>query len=264
MGTLRSTVGALIVSTLAAGAAVLVSSGPAAAAATGPTGQVGRVAQSPWGWLTVTGWAYDRDHPNASSPVDIFVNGTQVARVTANRARPDVNATQHISGRHGFSWGSRRPLVHAVKVYARPSAGAKTPVLPTTRLLNGYRRPPELSAGARAIARAKQYVGKVPYVSGGTSPVTGFDCSGYTQFVYRVTGVAHLPRTAEQQRGAVRRIPRSQARPGDLIFYLSGGTAYHEGVYAGNGMQYAAASPHDGIVYQAVWSSAVQYGTDWH
>ena len=76
--------------------------------------------------------------------------------------------------------------------------------------------------------------------------------------------MANLPRTAEQQRHAVRIIAASQARPGDLVFYLSGGSAYHIAIYAGNGMQYSAATPQDGIVYQHVWSTAVQYGTDWH
>jgi cell wall-associated NlpC family hydrolase len=62
----------------------------------------------------------------------------------------------------------------------------------------------------------------------------------------------------------MRIIPASLARPGDLVFYLGGGGAYHVAIYAGGGMQYAAATPRDGIRYQHVWSSAVQYGTDWH
>jgi cell wall-associated NlpC family hydrolase len=62
----------------------------------------------------------------------------------------------------------------------------------------------------------------------------------------------------------MRRISAAHARPGDLVFYLSGGSAYHVAIYAGHGMQYAAATPHDGLRYQPVWSSAVQYGTNWH
>ncbi|PZS16573.1 MAG: hypothetical protein DLM57_10120 [Pseudonocardiales bacterium] len=122
------------------------------------------------------------------------------------------------------------------------------------------------AAGTRIVTEARKYVGlhNPGYVYGGTSPTTGFDCSGYTQYVYRVTTVASLPRTAEQQRHAVRIIPASQARAGDLVFYMSGSSAYHEAIYAGNGMQYAAATPQDGIRYQGVWSSDVQYGTTWH
>jgi cell wall-associated NlpC family hydrolase len=250
---------AALVMSFAGGSAIAATS-----AGTGPTGHAGHISQSAWGWLTVSGWAYDRDHPNVSSTVDIYANGIRIARVTANHARPDVNAAQHVTGRHGFSWGTRRALVHAVKVYARASVAGPAPALLTTRLLNGYLRPPALGAGARVIARAKQYVGKVPYVSGGTSPTTGFDCSGYAQYVYRVARLPQLPRTAEQQRRSVRTISQSHARPGDLVFYLSGGVAYHEAIYAGNGMQYAAATPQDGIVYQSVWSTGVRYGTNWH
>ena len=61
----------------------------------------------------------------------------------------------------------------------------------------------------------------------------------------------------------MRRISAQHARPGDLVFYLSGANAYHVAIYAGHHMQYAAATPRDGIRYQAVWSSAVQYGTNW-
>ena len=105
--------------------------------------------------------------------------------------------------------------------------------------------PPVQPAGTRIIAQAKRFLGtrNPGYVMGGTSPVTGFDCSGYTQYAYREARVANLPRTAEQQRHAVRLISGAQARPGDLVFYLSGGSAYHIAIYAGNGMQYAGGNP---------------------
>ena len=103
----------------------------------------------------------------------------------------------------------------------------------------------------------------MPYRDGGTTP-QGFDCSGYTQYVYREAGVSSLPRTAEQQRRATKRLTRTQLQPGDLIFYLSGATSYHVAIYAGNGMQYAEATPSDGLRYQKIWSSDVQYGTTWH
>jgi cell wall-associated NlpC family hydrolase len=62
----------------------------------------------------------------------------------------------------------------------------------------------------------------------------------------------------------MRLVSAAHARPGDLVFYLSGGSAYHVAIYAGHGMQYAAATPQDGLRYQSVWSSAVQYRTNWH
>ena len=237
----------------------------ASAAAGQPTGHAESISQNAQGLIRVTGWAFDRYRPSASSTVDIVVNGRPAVRLTTNIVRTDVNRAFKINGTHGFSWTAKLGREQVVTVYANPAIPDGTHRLIATAYLNGY-KPPVVVAGTRIIAEAKKYVGlhNPGYVDGGTSPVTGFDCSGYTQYVYRQTGVANLPRTAEQQRHAVRIIARSQAQPGDLVFYLSGGSAYHIAIYAGNGMQYAAATPQDGIRYQGVWSSAVQYGTTWH
>ena len=69
-------------------------------------------------------------------------------------------------------------------------------------------------------------------VYGGTTPA-GFDCSGYTQWVFGKAGRS-LPRTAEAQRQAA--TPVSDPQPGDLVFF--GAPAFHVGIYAGGGMMY--------------------------
>ena len=70
------------------------------------------------------------------------------------------------------------------------------------------------------------------YRYGGTT-TAGFDCSGFTSYVYRQVGMS-LPRTAEAQRAASTKV--SNPAPGDLIFF--GYPAYHVGIYAGGGMMY--------------------------
>jgi cell wall-associated NlpC family hydrolase len=119
---------------------------------------------------------------------------------------------------------------------------------------------------ARIISIAKKYVGKTRYVEGGASPKRGFDCSGYVQWVYAHAHAAKFPHNAEAQRHHKRwhRVSAHTARPGDLVFYMSGRSAFHVAVYAGHGMQYAAATPRDGIRYQHVWSSNVRYRTFAH
>ena len=94
-----------------------------------------------------------------------------------------------------------------------------------------------------------------PYSYGGTSPSTGFDCSGFTQYVFRQVGIS-LPRTAEAQREAA--TPVSDPQPGDLVFF--GNPAGHVGIYAGGGMMWD--SPHSGEVVskRAIYSSNVTYG----
>jgi len=222
-------------------------------------GQISSAAQGGRGTLVVTGWAFDRTARGKSTSVQIVVNGRDAARVRTSQYRPGVNRAYHLTGRHGFRWVSRRASVQNIKVYAAPDAQHRQRRLLGARYLNGY-----TAAGSRIVARAARYVGVVPYVWGGTSPQHGFDCSGYAQYVYRHAAGIRLPRTAEQQRHAARRIPRRAARPGDLVFYLAGGHAYHVAIYAGRGRQYSAADPRDGIRYQRIWDRNVRYGTVLH
>lgn len=88
-----------------------------------------------------------------------------------------------------------------------------------------------------------------PYRWGGTSP-SGFDCSGFTQYVYRQAGKS-IPRTASAQAAAATRV--SSPRPGDLIFW--GSPAYHNGIYLGNGKMIAARTPGTVVSVQNVWGS---------
>jgi cell wall-associated NlpC family hydrolase len=111
--------------------------------------------------------------------------------------------------------------------------------------------------GSSVLAIAARYLG-TPYLYGGTTP-HGFDCSGYTRYVYHQLGKS-LPRTANEQMQATHRISRAQARPGDLVFFVSGSRAYHVGIYAGGGMMYDA--PHTGarVGKRAIWDAAVVFG----
>ena len=85
----------------------------------------------------------------------------------------------------------------------------------------------------------------VPYVWGGTSP-SGFDCSGFVQYVYAHFGVS-LPRTSEEQFGAGTSVSESNLQPGDLVFFHNSGSGPgHVGMYIGNGLMIHA--PHTGDV----------------
>jgi cell wall-associated NlpC family hydrolase len=111
--------------------------------------------------------------------------------------------------------------------------------------------------GSSVIAVAARYLG-VPYRYGGTTP-SGFDCSGYTQYVFAQLGIS-IPRTADQQYNAVTRIPSSQAQAGDLVFFLGSGGAYHVGIYAGGGMMYDSGRPGEVITKRAIWSADIAFG----
>lgn len=106
----------------------------------------------------------------------------------------------------------------------------------------------------QVVAVAKQYIG-VPYVYGGASPA-GFDCSGFTSYVYRQAGIS-LPRTAAAQQAASTKV--SNPAPGDLIFF--GYPAYHVGIYAGGGMMYDSPRTGKTTGLHAIWTqSGVSYG----
>lgn len=126
---------------------------------------------------------------------------------------------------------------------------------PTTVAPTGYPSPAtgQPASGSAIVSDAERYLG-VPYQWGGTSPTTGFDCSGFTQHVFGDLGIS-LPRTAaEQQAGAGQSIPSlAQAQPGDLLFF--GSPAEHVGIYVGNGQMINA--PHTGAVVriEPVWET---------
>src|SRR5947207_1985533 len=104
-------------------------------------------------------------------------------------------------------------------------------------------------AARRVVPTAEQYIG-VPYRYGGTSPRTGFDCSGFVQYVYGVQGV-DLPRTSRQMAGAgiaVTPSTRSMA-VGDLMLFQQGGRISHVAIYAGNGRFIHSSSSGNGVRY---------------
>lgn len=104
---------------------------------------------------------------------------------------------------------------------------------------------PPPAAGGSIIDIAAQFVG-VPYVSGGSTP-SGFDCSGFTSYVFAKAGIS-LPRTSGAQRNAGVVVSRADARPGDLIF-----SPGHIGIYAGGNTQIDAPRPGKTIQFRDIW-----------
>jgi len=83
------------------------------------------------------------------------------------------------------------------------------------------------------VRSARSFLG-VPYLWGGTSAETGFDCSGLTMTVYQLNGL-DLPRTSREQFAAGNPVERSSLEKGDLLFFSrGGGKVTHVGIYAGN------------------------------
>lgn len=110
------------------------------------------------------------------------------------------------------------------------------------------------SSASGVLGVAARYTG-IMYQWGGTSPSTGFDCSGYTQYVFAQVGIT-LPRSAEAQRQVA--TPVSNPRPGDLVFY--GAPAYHMGIYTGDGMMYDSGRAGLPTQKRKIFSGVTSYG----
>lgn len=103
------------------------------------------------------------------------------------------------------------------------------------------------SGGGRAATAVRYALAQVGdrYVAATSGPNT-FDCSGLTMTAWRQAGIS-LPHYSYSQYSKSRKIPLSQAQPGDLIFYF-GGSVHHVGMYIGNGKMVHAANPDEGVV----------------
>lgn len=116
---------------------------------------------------------------------------------------------------------------------------------------------PEVSHSSNYINRAvlsesMQYLG-VPYVFGGTTP-SGFDCSGYVQYVFAHAGIS-LPRTADVQYEVGSPVSSSELQPGDLVFFSTYEPgASHVGIYLGD-RQFINASSSQGVSVASLDSS---------
>lgn len=134
-----------------------------------------------------------------------------------------------------------------------PNAGAvKTPVSVTVPTA-----PVSTDKAQNVIAEAKKFLG-LPYVWGGTTP-SGFDCSGYMQYIFKNVAGVKLPRVAREQQNAGVQIPVSEVQPGDLIFW--GKPAHHVAMYIGNGQYIHAPQTGDVIKISKMNPSGVTSAT---
>jgi len=114
-----------------------------------------------------------------------------------------------------------------------------------------------LSMGEKVLEYAKTFVG-VPYKYGGSSP-SGFDCSGFTMYVYKHFGV-DLPHSASAQANYGTYVEKSELKPGDLVFFKKPGKSiHHVGIYAGNG--YYIHAPQTGKTISVVPMTRSDYYT---
>ncbi|MGY2874070.1 cell wall-associated NlpC family hydrolase [Marmoricola sp. URHA0025 HA25] len=97
------------------------------------------------------------------------------------------------------------------------------------------------------------------YAYGAAGP-NAFDCSGFTSYAYRLATGKRLPHSSSAQQGSTRRVSAAAARPGDLVFFHSGGHVYHVAIYVGHHTIIHAPYPGQRVKRERIWTSAVTYG----
>jgi NlpC/P60 family len=182
--------------------------------------------------LSVNGEARWRHLAAVAAPADSqFVRGIEYR----------VGIGFHFGGVHQRASGYSRRSADTPPTASRPSRPGRIYWPTSTTSASG--------AARRVVPAAERYIG-VPYRYGGTSPESGFDCSGFVQYVYGQQGV-DLPRTSRQMAGVgvpVEPSTRSLAI-GDLMLFEQGGRISHVAIYAGNHRFIHSSSSGKGVRY---------------
>lgn len=112
---------------------------------------------------------------------------------------------------------------------------------------------PDLTtSGDEIVSFAKQYLG-YRYVLGGTTPSSGFDCSGFIYYVFNTCGYS-ISRSLTSQANTGTAVSKSELIPGDIVFFnnTSSGALGHVGIYIGNGNMIHAANSKRGVVTDTI------------
>jgi hypothetical protein len=196
----------------------------------------------------------------------LSVNGEARSRHLAAPAYPaDSQFVRGIEYRVGiafhFGGGRQRSSVYS----RRRTADSPPPASPPARRGGVYWPTSTTSASGaarRVVPAAERYIG-VPYRYGGSSPESGFDCSGFVQYVYAQQGV-ELPRTSRQMAAAGVAVEPS-ARSlvvGDLMLFSQGGRISHVAIYAGNGRFIHSSASGKGVRYDDLDTRRGQWFAD--
>lgn len=155
-----------------------------------------------------------------------------------------------VNGQEGYIQSSLMTIgTYVAPTPAAPAATAQsnTPVANVPAANSG--------TASSVVSLAMSFVGS-RYVYGGASPSTGFDCSGFTSYIYRQFGVSLYRSSTEQVKNGTP-IDKSQLQPGDLLLfrYHGSSTCGHVGIYIGGGQFVHAANSRQGVRVDALSSS---------
>ncbi len=165
----------------------------------------------------------------------------------------DYGAAVVLLGQENGWYKITYPLSDVGYAYISGDYISTTVPAPRTNISVDYGDMSTLSAGQRVVKIAEQYLG-LPYIYGGSTPA-GFDCSGFTSYVYKQLGYS-LYRSSYQQINNGVPVSKSELMPGDLLLFKQPGASRisHVGIYVGNGMMIHSPRTGDVIKYASIVS----------
>ncbi|HYN28768.1 MAG TPA: C40 family peptidase [Dermatophilaceae bacterium] len=227
-------------------AAVVPAAAPAVVAPAAVAPAATPVRPTSFGVVGVTAVAKPkpRPEPRPQPPVERSSGSESTARASGT-SRPERTASRSTT---------RTTEGTTTRSAARRATAARSAAGGATAARTSATAPRTVAPAASGVVGIARGLLGIPYRLGGTTPA-GFDCSGFTSYVFRQVGTS-LPRTAAAQQAAASRV--SDPRPGDLVFF--GAPAYHVGIYTGPGTMIDSPRSGKSTAERAIWSSNVTYG----
>ncbi|MDF2505827.1 NlpC/P60 family protein [Clostridium sp.] len=216
--------------------------------------------------ITVSGWALSIENMRQ---VKISIDNKFVGNATIGLSRADVAKAYpvYLKGNSGFRYnlnvsklskGNHTITVTAIDVSGNSVSSSKTISTAEVKSVVTLSNKVSTTKGQAIISYAEKFKG-VKYVWGGESP-SGFDCSGFTEYVYNHFSVK-LPHNAAEQYGYGKSVSKSSLQPGDLVFFgKTASSIYHVGIYIGNGNFINAPKPGDKVKITALRYMPDYYG----
>ena len=185
-----------------------------------------------------------RKEPNTSS--EIVTNATMNTEVVVQSEEGGWSKVT-VNGKDGYI--ATNLLSATRQTTSRSSTTRRSTTSTQTQDTTASTTSSASSSGAAVVAKAKSYIG-YKYVYGGSSPSTGFDCSGFTSYIYKQFGVS-LNRTAAGQYSNGTAVSRANLQPGDLVMFGKSGIN-HVGIYIGGGMIVHAENKTTGVTTDTI------------
>jgi cell wall-associated NlpC family hydrolase len=192
------------------------------------------------GEYTVT-YSQDEENKVILTPEEISVKTAPVKssipatnkNTTLSSNKPSAKTSNTSTAAKPKTTSTRTSTATKTKAVSNTATASKTSTRTSTTTSSRGTVSQTSSRASAVISTAKNYMG-VPYVWGGTTP-DGFDCSGFTQYVFGKNGIS-LPRTAAEQYQVGTSLSKSSLRAGDLVFFTTyKAGASHLGIYLGDG-----------------------------